>query len=151
GDRARKRGRAPGHAERNPRMVAGTLPRLGRHPAAGAIVTIGSALLIAAATLTPGGDSAQLPLSCAVCDSFAGTDFVANIGLFVPLGVGLALLGLSVWRATGIALVASAAIEVVQFFLLPGRDASIRDVIANTGGAALGCAIAVFIPALVGP
>jgi acetyltransferase-like isoleucine patch superfamily enzyme/VanZ family protein len=64
----------------------------------------------------------------------------ANVCLFAPLGVFTALL-LPVrrwWLAALIGFPTSAAIEAVQFFALSQRQASLRDVLANTLGALLG-------------
>jgi hypothetical protein len=132
-------------------MATSTVARVGGRRVIGACVVVGSVLLIGALTLTPGGGGPRLPVLCVVCDSFAVTDFVANVGLFVPLGVGLALLGLSGARATGLALIASTAIEVVQYIALPGRNASVRDVVANTTGTALGWAIVASFATAVWP
>jgi glycopeptide antibiotics resistance protein len=67
----------------------------------------------------------------------------ANLLLFVPLG---ALLGLVLPRrmplVLGIALAATVAIELAQAVLLPERTPSLRDVLANLCGAAVGLGIA---------
>ena len=71
-------------------------------------------------------------------------EFTANIALFVPLGV---LLALALPRrrvlVLPIALVVTSAIEVGQAVFLAERTASVRDVVANTAGAALGLLLAV--------
>ena len=70
--------------------------------------------------------------------------FLANVALFVPLAliVGLASrrwrLGLAIGIATSI------GSELVQR-ALPGRDASLEDVIANSLGAAIGALIALAV------
>jgi hypothetical protein len=69
-------------------------------------------------------------------------EFLFNVALFLPLGAGGALL----WRRPTtamwalIAFLLSASIELVQV-VMPGRDASARDVVANTVGATLGAAL----------
>jgi hypothetical protein len=72
------------------------------------------------------------------CGSLVTADAIVNVALFIPAGVGLALLS----RRTGASIVllalASGAIEVAQFLVVPGRDAALRDVLANTLGAAAG-------------
>lgn len=67
-------------------------------------------------------------------------DFIANIGLFLPVGVLIALLVggrlLTVALLTGP--VISAIIETSQTLFLPGRYGDVSDVIANSIGATLG-------------
>jgi hypothetical protein len=64
-------------------------------------------------------------------------DTVRNVVLFGPLGVSLAGLGLRAGRATLLGAALSLAVEIGQN-LIPGRDASPRDLLANTAGALLG-------------
>lgn len=66
-------------------------------------------------------------------------EFGANIALFVPLGVLLALL-LVRQRSlvVPIAFLASFTIECIQGLLLPGRTPSVNDILANTAGACIG-------------
>ncbi len=67
---------------------------------------------------------------------------VLNVLLFVPLGVLGALVrprwSLVRWVATGVA--TSGALEAVQA-TMPGRDASLVDVLANAAGLVLGAAL----------
>jgi acetyltransferase-like isoleucine patch superfamily enzyme len=67
-------------------------------------------------------------------------EVAANVLLFAPLGVAVALLlpGRRWWLAVLAGLVTSAAIEVVQFLALSQRQANLRDVASNTLGALLG-------------
>lgn len=70
----------------------------------------------------------------------------ANVLLFVPFGLLLALsLPRRPWLAVPVALVVTVAIELGQAVFLAARTASLRDVIANVAGAAIGCLIAVWI------
>lgn len=68
-------------------------------------------------------------------------DVVGNIALFVPFG----LLGTVRWtRRADVGVlfagaVVSASIELVQRFLLSGRQGAMQDVILNTSGTAVGC------------
>ena len=66
----------------------------------------------------------------------------ANVVLFVPLG---ALLALVLTRRAplvlGIALLATVAIELAQAVLLPERTPSLRDILANLCGAAVGLGV----------
>jgi hypothetical protein len=66
-----------------------------------------------------------------------------NVLLFVPIGfLGVPLRPKwALWRWAAAGLVASVTIEVVQV-LMPGRDGSAWDVVANTAGAFVGALIA---------
>lgn len=68
-------------------------------------------------------------------------EFVANILMFTPLGFLLALLFRHPWYGVALSLALSAAVEVVQI-VIPSRQASLRDVVANVLGAALGATVA---------
>lgn len=73
-------------------------------------------------------------------------EFLANIGLFVPVGVFMLLLfGARLWWlavAAGIAL--TSAIEVTQRSI-PGRVSDPRDVVANSAGAVIGVVLALVL------
>jgi len=68
-------------------------------------------------------------------------EFSANILMFVPLGFLLTLLMRHPWRGVVLAVVFSAGAELIQF-LVPSREPSLRDLLANTLGAALGAGVA---------
>jgi len=71
----------------------------------------------------------------------------ANVLLFVPFGLLIALLSPTRWWwavVVGLILVAI-CIELGQAAFLPGRVASLGDVIANSAGGAVGVAIAAII------
>jgi glycopeptide antibiotics resistance protein len=72
--------------------------------------------------------------------SYTVFEFLANIALFVPLGLLLvaAWPRSNAWVALLIGYSASATIELVQT-LLPSRYPTLSDVIANTLGTAIGC------------
>lgn len=73
--------------------------------------------------------------------TYLGVEAVANVLLFVPFGVLVALLlGARRWRVVVAGLVLSASIEITQRLALPGRVPSVQDVVLNTVGAALGWA-----------
>lgn len=110
------------------------------------------ALLIAYASLYP-----FFPLRLPSADAVAGFfvkpryvvayDVVWNIVAYVPLGTLASLYfrqkfepGRALVRAVGFAAAFSLAMEMLQLFV-PNRHASIFDVIANAGGAALGAAV----------
>jgi glycopeptide antibiotics resistance protein len=71
-------------------------------------------------------------------------EFVCNVLLFVPMSLLGSLLKpqwtWSAWVVVGYC--ATFTIELVQAFLLPGRSATMQDVVANTGGALIGAVIA---------
>ena len=69
-------------------------------------------------------------------------EFLANVALFVPFGLLVAASAprWSPWAIIGLGLLASVAIELLQLGI-PSRVPTISDVIANTAGAALGCAL----------
>jgi hypothetical protein len=98
---------------------------------------------IAVLTLTPtAGPSPRAPAWCLSCNPVATADAIANVALFVPLGVALALLRSRLPRAFLIALVTTSIVEVVQHFLVQGRDGTLRDVLANTLGSVVGWLVA---------
>jgi glycopeptide antibiotics resistance protein len=71
-------------------------------------------------------------------------EFVCNVLLFVPLSLLGSLLKpewtWSSWVVVGYC--ATFTIELVQGLLLPGRMATMSDVVANTGGALIGAVLA---------
>jgi VanZ like protein len=107
-------------------------------------------LLIALATLTPSGDPAGLhkltPLWCLVCGGTGGADVIANLMLFLPFAIGLRLSGAS-WRGTVLLCAAiSLSVELLQLVVIPGRDATLSDVLTNTSSGAIGAALAPQLP-----
>ncbi len=73
-------------------------------------------------------------------------EFLANIGLFVPLGVFLLLLvgGRLWWVAFMAGIVLTSMIENIQKSI-PGRVPDPRDVVANSMGTLLGVAVAIVL------
>jgi hypothetical protein len=109
-------------------------------------------LAIAAATLRPiPGTPAIGPPWCVVCGEFGGTDFVLNIALFIPLGVGLGLTRLHRVDAVAAIVLVTLSVELLQFSYLEGRDASPGDIVANTLGGALGLVAARTAASLIRP
>ena len=109
---------------------------------AGLVVTLFGTGLIAALTLVPHpreiGHALATPLWCLLCGSLGTEDAVLNVLLFLPLGLGLALLGLR-WRPALLVTVATTVlIETLQMKVVIGRDASLGDLITNTLGGSLG-------------
>ena len=97
------------------------------------------ALLLLAATLWPTPGAPQpLERLCIICGSLGGLDFVANVVVFVPFGVALVRDGYPARRAWLIGFGLSFGIELLQWQLIPGRDASAGDLLSNTLGTWLG-------------
>ncbi|HET6836990.1 MAG TPA: VanZ family protein [Gemmatimonadales bacterium] len=61
-------------------------------------------------------------------------DVLLNVLLFVPLGVGLRISGLRTWLVCACGLAVSLLVETLQLTLIPGRDASLSDLVTNTLG-----------------
>jgi hypothetical protein len=105
-------------------------------------------------TLYPSPDNAKeaalTPLWCLVCGSDGGADVLLNIFLFIPFAIGLRLSGLSWRRVIGISALVSLAVEILQLEVVPGRDASLSDLLTNTSGSAVGAIAAPLIPAALG-
>jgi hypothetical protein len=106
--------------------------------AAGLLITTLSVVVIATLTLMPQGAArAGVGHWCVVCGTASAADVFANVLLFGPLGVGLGLLGVPWWRATLLSAAFSFAIETTQFLAVPGRYASLSDLVTNTLGGSL--------------
>jgi hypothetical protein len=104
----------------------------------GAAILAATLLVSALLTLVP--ERASGPpdeFLCFTCSTVAAADSLRNVALFVPLGIGVSLLGGGIARAALVGAGLSGAIEAAQKFL-PGRDSSARDVATNTLGAMLG-------------
>jgi VanZ family protein len=96
-------------------------------------------LLIAAATLVPNPDA---PWPRDFWGWHGDTiEFALNILLFAPLGVALAPIA-KVRRALVAIAATTIAIELLQYFVVTGRDGTIRDVVANFVGGVGGLLVA---------
>ncbi len=109
-------------------------------------IAVAGLLFIAAMTLMPHREEmarvAVTPVTCVICGDLGGVDFFLNILLFVPLGIGLTLAGFSWRRALVLAGLTTFSVELLQMKAVPGRDASLGDVMANTMGGGLGALLA---------
>lgn len=108
----------------------------------GRFLALSGLLLIALTTLVPLPYQAEAarhtPLWCLVCGQRGGVDVLNNLLLFVPFSAGLALLGLPIrWVVLAGALM-SLTIETLQYFVIPGRDPSLSDVLTNSLGSLAG-------------
>jgi hypothetical protein len=109
-------------------------------------ITLAALVLIAAATLVPHPERValveQTPIWCLVCGDLGMVDVLGNVALFMPLGAGLALLGVPRRQAIALGALLSFSIELAQYVAIIGRDASLSDLITNTIGTALGAILA---------
>jgi len=104
-------------------------------------VAIAGVIAILVATLQPASGEPMNAHLCVVCGPLGGVDSILNVLLFVPFGVGLSLSRTPFRRTILTAFAISLLVETTQFFFIPGRDATLGDLLTNTLGAALGFAI----------
>ena len=120
----------------------------------GIALTVIATAVIAYATLSPAGalvDRSLYGPVCVICDGTPGVDLIANVVLFVPLGIGLVLAGTRSGRAIAAMAALSLAIELLQYRFIQGRDASFVDVATNVIGGSLGVAAGKHWRVLVAP
>src|SRR5262249_51292827 len=111
-------------------------------------------VLIATVTLTPGSQQVvayQRPCVPLWCDDRPLLDLILNVVLFAPLAFGLRRAGLRSWRVVVALSAFSMVIELLQIRIIPGRDASVRDWMANTVGGAVGVGLAVTLQSWLRP
>lgn len=77
--------------------------------------------------------------------TFDVVESAANVAMFVPLGLLVVAWRGRWWLGILIGFAASSAIELAQLFFLPTRVADVRDVVANTVGAAIGVGLAALL------
>jgi glycopeptide antibiotics resistance protein len=85
--------------------------------------------------------------------TFDRVEFAANVAMFLPLGI-LAVLWFGVrgwWSAIVIGALVSGAIESAQAVFLETRVPDLRDILANTLGAALGMLLMLLLAFLLTP
>jgi glycopeptide antibiotics resistance protein len=82
---------------------------------------------------------------------YSKLEFTANIGMFIPLGLLVAMLfpARLWWLALLICPAFSVAIELTQSVALSSRFATASDVIANSSGALIGITCAVILHAVI--
>jgi VanZ family protein len=105
------------------------------------LVTLVAILFVASLTLEPAPPGSGVERSEFLCLFGCGEemvrDFLSNILLFIPLGWAL-----SYWMRTRsvviVSLLATVVIEALQASVIAGRDSSLRDIISNTIGGAIG-------------
>lgn len=77
--------------------------------------------------------------------TYARIEFVANVVMFVPLGFLLAFASRNPAFSLMFGVALSACGELAQSRFLPDRVASLRDVLANSTGTALGVSLALLL------
>ena len=104
------------------------------------------ATIIGYLTLSPAPDPVALagthPWCIAGCDDVGLLDAILNVVMFMPLGFGLALVLSRRWQVVLVCFCATVAIETAQAGFIVGRDPSLRDILCNTLGGALGTVVA---------
>ena len=109
-------------------------------------------LAVCVATLTPANSSGtSTEFWCIACGELGGLDVLANIVMFVPLGLSLAMVFGRRLPVMLICLATTLAVELLQIHVITGRDASASDLLANTLGGLIGTELAVRWPDLVRP
>jgi hypothetical protein len=123
----------------------------GRRARGGGIaLAAASVLVIAALTLFPTEDRSAGVTLCLVCGERGLADALLNVLMFVPLGIGLALAGATLLGTALFGAVFTGGIEFLQA-LIPGRDASVSDLVFNTLGCVLGAVLVRSAPAWIDP
>ncbi len=84
---------------------------------------------------------------------FDRLEVVMNAAIIVPVTLlGTFIRPSASWRDwTAFAFVAAVSVEAIQGLLLPGRQASYSDVVANTAGALVGALLGAVLIRLIGP
>ena len=96
-------------------------------------------------------DAQRTPLDCLVCGDVGGADVLLNLALFIPLGAGLAGLRRSLAFTIAAAFLVSLSVELLQYTVVVGRDATLSDLLTNTAGGAAGWALASSAGRLLAP
>jgi hypothetical protein len=95
-------------------------------------------VLVLAATLIPAGSNKPLGSHlCLLCGARGGADAIRNTILFIPIGVTALLWSRRVFKALLLAVLLSASVEIAQL-LIPGRHATLGDLLFNSLGAGIG-------------
>jgi len=99
-------------------------------------------MVVFLATLTPSNDASSPDFWCIACGEFGGLDVLNNIVLFLPLGFAFALASGHRWRSVLACVAITTFIEAMQVRVVPGRDSSLSDLLANSLGGLLGVELA---------
>ena len=117
----------------------------------GIVLSVFVLLVVFLATLTPSTDTSSAGFWCIACGEFGGLDVLNNIVLFLPLGFAFALASGHRWRSVLACVVVTTFIESMQVRIVPGRDSSLSDLLANSLGGLLGVELALRRALLVRP
>jgi hypothetical protein len=108
-------------------------------------------LVILVLTLSPSdAHHSDGPFACIVCGERGLADVLLNIMLFAPVGVLAGIAFGTRWSIVTAAAALSGGIEVMQVWI-PGRDASIGDLLFNTVGTTLGMGLVAAAPLWIRP
>ena len=126
-----------------------------RHRVPGLALAALGLVLVLLLTLWPAPQEAKrsqlTPVWCLVCGDIGMQDVLQNVMMLMPFGLGLGLLGWRQPRAIFIGFALALGVEVLQYTVVPGRDASVSDVVTNTLGTTLGVLVAGRIDWLLRP
>ena len=118
----------------------------------GRILTVLALVATFVATLTPiPGNAVSADFWCVTCGELGSLDFAANIVMFIPLGLALALWSGRRWRTVAICMAVTMFIEAMQVRIVVGRDSSLGDLVANSLGGWLGAELALMWATIVWP
>lgn len=128
----------------SPRATTALAPPVARNAAS--LIRSGAAFamvaIILVLTMWPmpelAAQAALTPWYCLVCGASGGVDVLLNVLFFIPLGAALRWRGTSNRRALLTGIVLTCLVETVQALAIPGRDASLSDVLTNSTGTAIG-------------
>jgi hypothetical protein len=108
-----------------------------------AVLVIVAFVGVLVGTLTPSpGVTSSLDFWCLACGELAALDVVANMVLFMPLGFALAAAMNRRWLPLAICVATTVMVEALQVRIIVGRDASFRDILANSVGGIIGVELA---------
>jgi hypothetical protein len=91
------------------------------------------------------------PVLCLVCGEAGAVDVLYNFFLFIPFGFALRLGGMRTGTVLALAFLLTLTVESAQYWIIPGRDASLSDVLTNTAGGVAGALLANLLPVLLNP
>jgi hypothetical protein len=123
-------------------------------PSFGLFLAIAGLLFIAVTTLVPLPQAVawrSTPLWCLICGDHGSIDVINNVLLFVPFAAGLRLLGIDARLVIALGAALSVGIELLQLTVIPGRDASLSDLLTNTSGSWFGTVLGTNLSRLLRP
>lgn len=114
-----------------------------------ALLLVGTVTLVPGETTTAvGGGSPGSEILCLLCGKAGLAEALANVLLFVPLGVAAGRLKVSLGRGSLYGVGLALGIELVQF-VVPGRHPALGDLVANSAGMTTGLALVAWLPVLL--